>query len=586
MVRSGTLRGLFASVCCALCLVAAAPSAAATQYGYLNFPEDEHQHVDGWNYWWGAADLVTKSGNRYTVGVAFDSFYGVGAAGHQILPRQGPYLGRQISSMNGPAEWGHTGDLARFVSLPGTYDPVAENLLDYRTYDVVDGFKPIDTWQRTSPTEENYHLLIDNETARVHPSGEQIQTQVDLDVEMHSPPLLLGGTGQWWYGIPQAHGYPSRSYQYMQAAETMHGTIEIEQPDGSVLQEKIRPKKSTMVMVREYDATPEDLFAGLALAELTQIHPRYAQYYHGGMPWDLLFVDLENGAQLMFAVLAFHETAEGTLTPVIGRRQPTYDVMATVRLPSGESVPIDDRVHVEHLDYRRLVGKVPTFQVSLNGIWDQAWNYRVSFPGGKMPTADGRLVRVPPFDLGLRPQLRRPEPAGDALGNRQSQRVPYLAEGRYGRCPIHGFGWSELIVNWYGQKAQDPWFTGGKRPKAPKKCRKGLPRPPEGTFGDLSPPAPPALPPNLATESCSAINPGTPTCEYVAKHPAGIAGLGGGPGGWTVTIHRPGEPKPIVVPAFSGNEIYTCGAVMPGDRVVLEAQPGAGVVVGNPLICF
>jgi hypothetical protein len=35
------------------------PAWAATRYGFVTFPEDEHQHLDGWDYWWGAADLVT-----------------------------------------------------------------------------------------------------------------------------------------------------------------------------------------------------------------------------------------------------------------------------------------------------------------------------------------------------------------------------------------------------------------------------------------------------------------------------------------------------------------------------------------------
>ena len=65
--------------------LAAPPSAAAQQYGFVNFPEDEHEHDDGWDFWWGAADLVTESGNRYTVGIAFDS---LNAVGHPSFDRE------------------------------------------------------------------------------------------------------------------------------------------------------------------------------------------------------------------------------------------------------------------------------------------------------------------------------------------------------------------------------------------------------------------------------------------------------------------------------------------------------------------
>src|SRR6185503_17739990 len=131
---------------------------------------------------------------------------------------------------------------------------------------------------------------------------------VDLVADMKSPPLLAGGTGQWWYGIPDYYKYPSRSFQYMQAARRLSGTIEIEQPDGSRRRERIVPSRSRLEMTHEYDAAPEDFFAGFAAAASTQVHPRYAQYYQGGIPWELFFVDLDNGAQMMVALLAFHDT--------------------------------------------------------------------------------------------------------------------------------------------------------------------------------------------------------------------------------------------------------------------------------------
>ena len=44
-------------------------------------------------------------------------------------------------------------------------------------------------------------------------------------------------------------------------------------------------------------------------------------------------MDLDNGAQLMLAVLAFHETEQGTIAPLVGDEQPTYAVLTTLRLP-------------------------------------------------------------------------------------------------------------------------------------------------------------------------------------------------------------------------------------------------------------
>ena len=114
----------------ALCALAPAATAHAQTYGDLSFPEDEHEHPDGWNFWWGAADVMTASGNRYTVGVAFDSLNGVGLTGHQVLPQQGPYKGLAINTMDGPEEWGHDPQTpGRFVTkmsnyVPGTSTPL------------------------------------------------------------------------------------------------------------------------------------------------------------------------------------------------------------------------------------------------------------------------------------------------------------------------------------------------------------------------------------------------------------------------------------------------------------------------------
>jgi hypothetical protein len=553
------------------------------QYGFVTFPKDEHQHIDGWDYWWGAADLGTASGNRYTVGIAFDSFNGYGATGHQVFPRQGPYKGKSIMTMDGPAEWGHPGEVpGQFVREISTYVPGYSDLLSYHTLDTLHGMKDIGSWERTSLERETYRLRLDDDAAKVHPSGKAVKLVVDVRAEMRSPPLLLGGSGRWWYGIPDSFGYPSRSFQYMQSASRLTGVLELQQPNGSLLKETVVSSKSTLVMVHEYDATPEDLFAGLALAESTQLHPRYANYYGGGMPWDLIFVDLRNGAQLMLAVLAFQDSNKGTLTSVVGERPPTYRAMATLRLPTGESIPLERDLRVEHLSYRTIVGHVPTFQVQVNGIWTQDWDYRVSYGGGTVKAPDGKRVRIPAFDLGLLPQFATSEPAQDDRGNGLTQRVPFLALGSYGGCPVHGFGWSELIINWYGHR--DPWFTGRAAPTVPSRCEK--PEQIAGPHKVVSHHEQMSLP-NVAPEGCGASNPGSaPICSYKANTPAGVAGYGSEPGGWTVTIKRRSLPDPIVIRSFGGSETYACGTVRPGDRVVAKAQPGSSVSVGNPGICY
>src|SRR4029078_7761858 len=127
-------------------------------------------------------------------------------------------------------------------------------------------------------------------------------------------------------------------------ADRLTGTLELQQPDGSLLHETVNPVGSTMLMVHEYDAPPEDLPAGLAGSLSTQLHPRYAPYYQGGMPWDLFFVDLKNGAQLMLAVIPFHDTPDGAVQPAAGTKMKQYQVLATLRLPDGRSVPLDNRL--------------------------------------------------------------------------------------------------------------------------------------------------------------------------------------------------------------------------------------------------
>src|SRR5207244_13512660 len=93
------------------CLVAAGAGAQAdTHYGALTFPQDENAQPASWDYWWGAASVTAKSGNRYVVGMAFTSFDGAMASGYQVFPLQAPSKGQTIVTMEGPKEWGHPSD--------------------------------------------------------------------------------------------------------------------------------------------------------------------------------------------------------------------------------------------------------------------------------------------------------------------------------------------------------------------------------------------------------------------------------------------------------------------------------------------
>src|SRR3954471_20385071 len=100
MGRGSRMRGRGATWAVAWCvaMALAAPAHAAQRYGFVTVPTDEHQHVDGWDYWWGASDLVTRSGNRYTLAVAYTIFDGGAdiASSYQLFPRQGPYKGKAV----------------------------------------------------------------------------------------------------------------------------------------------------------------------------------------------------------------------------------------------------------------------------------------------------------------------------------------------------------------------------------------------------------------------------------------------------------------------------------------------------------
>ena len=569
-----------------------AHAAGTTQtYGDLTFPVDEHAHIDGLDYWWGAAEVVTTGGNQYTVSLAYTSFLGFVVSGHQVTPHQGPYHGQMLLTEQGPAEWGHPESTpGRYLSTATAYVPAVSELVRLQTVDTSANGAVVDAFERTSLEDFRYRFRIDQGEAKVHPVDGRTEMHVDLDIDMRDgAPLLAGGRGTWIYGTADYFGgYPSRSFQYSQAAQTLNGTIAIEQPDGSVLAEQVDPLQSSMVIVHEYDATPEDIPAGLALAAASQLHHRFVQEYQGGIPWELMYFDIGNGAQLQLLVQAYHDTENGTVGNAGGVfTVPTYRVMGTVRLPTGQSVAVDDRLLVEHLDRREIVGRVPTTFIAITGQWTQTWRLRVGFPGGSAVAGDGTSVNIPPFDLGIVPFADKSNTFVDANGDGLNQRVALRIFGTWDRCPVDGAGWSELIVNWTGRTDQDPWYTGGDVPAVPAECTSdatvgaqdgnGLPLTPQSD--------PPPLPdPTTPPEGCSAGMGQPPSCTFTATHEGAVGGYAAEPGGWTVTIERTGR-DPIVVHGFTGTTTYGCGIIQPGDVVHADARDGSYVSAGNPITC-
>jgi hypothetical protein len=192
---------------------------------------------------------------------------------------------------------------------------------------------------------------------------------------------------------------------------------------------------------------------------------------------------------------------------------------------------------------------------------------------------------VPPFDLGFVPPFAKNEPQADPQGNRVAQRVPFDVTGSFGSCPVHGYAWSEMFVNWYGHEQHDPWYTGGSLPTVPAHCGDPVPPPPSGPPGNLNPAGQPVTP-DLGGEACSAPSGSTDSCSFEATHAGGIGGNGSQPGGWTVTITRPGQAEPIVINSHGGYEAYPCGTIRPGDHVEATAQSGSDVYAGDPAICY
>src|SRR3954454_24443167 len=120
--------------------LAGAPAAGAQKYGFVEFPKDEHQHVTGWDWWWGAAHVVTRSGHRYTLGYDFDSYGGTTGASEELFALDGPYKGLTVTSMDGLEGWGHPAQTpGRFAYRESAYVPGASELLDCRALDTFDG---------------------------------------------------------------------------------------------------------------------------------------------------------------------------------------------------------------------------------------------------------------------------------------------------------------------------------------------------------------------------------------------------------------------------------------------------------------
>ena len=97
------------------------------------------------------------------------------------------------------------------------YVPGVSEMLRIETLDTADGAQgsTAGSARRSSPRP--------TASARQHggrgaPDRQAHRLNIDLTADMKSPPLLAGGTGRWWYGIPETYGYPSRSFQYMQGA--------------------------------------------------------------------------------------------------------------------------------------------------------------------------------------------------------------------------------------------------------------------------------------------------------------------------------------------------------------------------------
>lgn len=457
---------------CLIATAGAGPGSAdplGERQGRVSFPRDEHFHADGWDYWWGGIDLTTETGNRYSIAVGINSVNGNGGSNHQVFAWQEPYLGKTIATSYGQQARGNGGE--RYLRVMSAWAPGASEPLSNRTIHPTT-LKLAGLWERTTMAAYDYRFLIDDAAARIHPAGDRVRLLVDLDVSMHHPPLLVGGDGAFWYGVPDGFGYPSRSFQYQQVARRLDGVVEIESPDGSIVREQVDSRRSTMALIHEFDAEPEDLGVGLGLVVLAGTRPGDTgdEDPAGGTPWDLYSADLGGGVQVFAAVMSFHRAAGSPISEATGFR--AHRAMATVRLPTGESVALDeDRVVVEHLDYRTYDGEIPQFASQTTGTMTQAWRARLRYPGGRESTWDGRTVDVPGFDLALVPRFGADEPELDAAGNGLRTRLVFDVSGTFGGCRVvDGFAFSEILTNWHQRESSDPWFTRGRLPTPGHRC--------------------------------------------------------------------------------------------------------------------
>ena len=213
----------------------------------------------------------------------------------------------------------------------------------------------------------------------------------------------------------------------------------------------------------------------------------------------------------MVAMLAFHETKKGTVTPVVGHKQPTYGVLATLRLPDGRSVPLDNAVRVEHLvphDHRPR----PDVQGRRPGHLEAG----LEVPP-QLPRRQGRRqeVRCRRSTSASRRSSARPCPQADDHANRQVQRVPFDVAGRTAaaRPRLRLVGAHHQLVR-QGRSGTRGGPAARSRPyPSAAATRPGAARRPAGRltpdFGPEPPPDPRRRPARSPTPAAA--------CAYVAK---------------------------------------------------------------------
>src|SRR5262249_518460 len=154
----------------------------------------------------------------------------------------------------GPVEWGHPQQPpGRFVNRQTVNVPGADQRLQLETFDTSNGLQRVDRWERTSLDQNAYRFTLDQDAAVLHPTGEKLGLDVDLAAPMRPTPLLAGGTGRFFYNVPEDSGYPSKGYQYQQVAQALTGSLRVRRANGTVVDERVDPARSTLSMVHESD---------------------------------------------------------------------------------------------------------------------------------------------------------------------------------------------------------------------------------------------------------------------------------------------------------------------------------------------